>query len=737
MDATTGPNDEARALSEEGRAGAAPAVAGPPPAEEGQEGQDEIEDEDEDEDEGYGSDAFEGYDSDAEFEEVGPAEAKDVATALEAFRQEQGWVDKGGEPEPPLDLKNSTPIPYQRQDLSAPPATLAFLRLPALVAELVSDPSLSHSDLRSLALVASPFVHPVQKQLFRHLQINTPSQSGRLLEVLASHTELAELSHSMDLALGNVRATLKPFPLLQATIESLRELQDFSGDREWEDEGRRRLGSAATGEELAKLWMDDICDGVLRDFSNEDFRDAENHLDAIYGRYPFVGTSSRNFLTYHANFVSSLSFLSKPTSVKLSFPASTVPSLFLPHLSSSLTSLTIRHPIDSSQSQQLSGWPTYTLYSERSRVALSAGADLTISSVASTLRTLDLRNLTLVTDGECNQPAKWQLEECRLDRVSVESLEVGWYGAEDQWRREKTEEVETEETDARGLLGWGGWGGRVGWGVESDANTAANPSAEQVASTSIDADYRPPRLVNGDDEIPALVPYEPLSDLHPSSPESHRAMLDRVLSLNEPNNLPPSSSPPPLQSSPTPRPLLSLNLFLGPAHNSLRSLFLDSITAFSDESILDALAAHAGTLEWLSITRSDSEWQPTRSWKVGEARPTAIEGEGKREVSHFAKVLRRCGALKVVRLGDEEGVPSWDADVVDALAKGGAKLEWVSLRLRADGRSGKEWDEWEASALRLEGGEAGTVSVIWEEEGERHEVEGSKEGQCLSWEFVA
>ena len=36
---------------------------------------------------------------------------------------------------------------------------------------------------------------------------------------------------------------------------------------------------------------------------------------------------------------------------------------------------------------------------------------------------------------------------------------------------------------------------------------------------------------------------------------------------------------------------------------------------------------------------------------------------------------------------DDEGVPSWDADAVDTLGKGGARLEWVGVRVRADGRT--------------------------------------------------
>ena len=637
--------------------------------------------------EGYDSDAFEGFDSDAAFEDVGPR-ADPVATALDAFRKEQGWLDKAGEPSL---ASEDSPIPFQHLRLTAPPATLAFLHLPALVAKLVSELSLSHADLRSLALVASSFVHAVQKHIFRHLQIDTVAQSGRLLEIFASRPALAEMNHSMELALGNVRGTIKEILLIRATVESLREQQDLLQDREWEDEGRRQLGQDATGEELDRLRMANLLDSVLRELSTEDFRDAEAHLNNIYLWHPF-SINSGTFLSYEPGFVDSLTFLSKPTSIKLSFFASTVPHLFLPHLSPSLTSLTIHHPTKDSQLQQLSSASeeyNFPLGSAIPPSSLSSGQDLTIKDASTSLRSLDLQNIMLVCEGTYDQPATWQLEECRFLGVGVRRFGSGWGGAQglggawtggwgnawtggwgNAWTGETVEDAEREEGDIRM---------RQGWGIEGEVG----PSLVEVgdAAVALAPDEELPALVSDDgDKIPPLVLSDALSDPQSASTQPHDSNY-WTLHQTPSSFVPPSSSVP---RRSTPR--LSLALFLGPVHNTHPVLHLDLTSVVSDSSILAALAAYSTTLECLSITRRGA-WKPTSEWEVRETRPTELEGKGKGEISDFAKVLRTCGALREVRLVDDEGVPSWDADAVDTLGKGGARLEWVGVRVRADGRT--------------------------------------------------
>lgn len=179
---------------------------------------------------------------------------------------------------------------------------------------------------------------------------------------------------------------------------------------------------------------------------------------------------------------------------------------------------------------------------------------------------------------------------------------------------------------------------------------------------------------------------------------------------------------------------LNLNLFVGNGNNSLKTLLLDSVSAFSKESIVETIVHHQESLKQLQVMEN-SDQKKTEEGEFGFAggpkvkeyvvgidklnslatifqMPTPQEllspsqhSKQPSSYSTLAQALKLCTSLRQLILSDlssSETPSTYPLDIVEALYDSQAQLDSLFLRLDGDvSWRKKQWENWEGKALAL------------------------------------
>ncbi|GAA6051934.1 hypothetical protein JCM3770_006584 [Rhodotorula araucariae] len=110
---------------------------------------------------------------------------------------------------------------------SRPPAQYhPVLANPDILDIVLADAQLADGDLRTLALVDTPFCHAAQKRLFHNVTIPTLNHARRFALVLAGNPALASYVQRIELSLADYRAMVQETPEFRRLVTSKRTEED-------------------------------------------------------------------------------------------------------------------------------------------------------------------------------------------------------------------------------------------------------------------------------------------------------------------------------------------------------------------------------------------------------------------------------------------------------------------------------------------------------------------------------
>ncbi|BGP13404.1 hypothetical protein JCM10213_008564 [Rhodosporidiobolus nylandii] len=173
---------------------------------------------------------------------------------------------------------------------------------PDLADLILSSPSLTSADRRSIALVCTNLAEAAQRALFREVRLQTPSKLDKLQEVLERKTDLAKALKHVELSLADVSELLMELPMVRAKMEEKRRLEveepveyyraaDGSTVevQPWEKQLERRVGRRAAPEKKAAVRRLLHLDWAMRQLEAEDpqLASACDAVSAGSARWPF------------------------------------------------------------------------------------------------------------------------------------------------------------------------------------------------------------------------------------------------------------------------------------------------------------------------------------------------------------------------------------------------------------------------------------------------------------------